>query len=44
MIRKEEGRLVAQSVKGPTLDFGSGHDLGPEIEPHVSSKLSLEAP
>jgi len=27
---------VAQSVKQPTLDFGSGHDLpGPEIEPIV---------
>ena len=28
--------LQAQSVKWPTLDLGSGHDLTvPEIEPHV---------
>ena len=27
---------VAQSVKHPTLDLGSGHDLmAPEIEPHI---------
>ena len=27
---------MAQSVKQPTLDFGSGHDLGVyELEPHI---------
>ena len=27
---------MAQSVKGPTLDFGSGHDLRvPEFKPRV---------
>ena len=31
------GTWVAQLVKGPTLDFGSGHDLMVRvIEPHVS--------
>ena len=30
------GAWVAQSVKRPTLDFGSGHDLVVhEFEPHV---------
>ena len=30
------GACVAQSLKHPTLDFGSGHDLTvPGIEPHV---------
>lgn len=30
------GHWVAQSVRRPTLDFGSGHDLqGHEIEPHI---------
>ena len=29
--------MVAQSVKRPTLDFGSGHDLtGCEFKPHIS--------
>ena len=32
----ERGTWVAQSVKCPTLGFGSGHDpMGGEIEPHV---------
>ena len=31
-----QGAWVAQSIKYPTLDFGSGHDpTVPEIEPHV---------
>ena len=30
------GTWVAQSVKHPTLDFGSGHDLTvTEFEPHI---------
>ena len=30
------GAWVAQSIKRPTLDFGSGHDARVcEIEPHV---------
>ena len=38
-IKKEItwGTWVAQLIKRPTLDFGSGHDLMvPQIEPHVS--------
>ena len=38
MVKKQflRGSWVAQLVKGPTLDFGSGHDLTVcEIEPHV---------
>ena len=27
---------VARSVKGPTLEFSSGHDLSLEIKPRVS--------
>ena len=31
-----QGTRVAQSVKRPTLDFGSGHDLTVhDFEPHV---------
>ena len=34
--RDRRGAWVAQSVKHPTLDFGSGHDLTVcEFEPHV---------
>ena len=34
--RKSQGTWVAHSVKCPTLDFGSGHDLTVrEIEPRV---------
>ena len=33
---KDRGRLVAQSVKCSTLDFGSGHDLMVgEFEPRI---------
>ena len=36
-----EGRLVAQLVKRPTLDFGSGHDLRVmRLSPTLSSMLS----
>ena len=34
------GTWVAQSVKGPTLDFSSGHDLRVV---RLNSKLVLEA-
>ena len=36
-----EGRLVAQLVKRPTLDFGSGHDLRiMRLSPALSSVFS----
>jgi len=41
---KTGGAWMAQSVKHPTLDFGSGHSLrGCEIEPLASSTLSGES-
>ena len=40
---QNRGVLVAQVVKCPILDFGSGHDLMVhEIKPHIG--LSLSAP
>ena len=39
------GAWVAQSVKRPTLDFGSGHDLMVcEIEPRVTLCIDREEP
>ena len=39
------GAWVAQLVKRPTLDFGSGHDLmAHEIEPHVGLCADSEEP
>ena len=36
------GALVVQSVKFPTLDFGSGHDLTvPEFKPHTGLCICL---
>ena len=39
------GAWVAQSVKRPTLDFGSGHDLMvPEIGPHIGLHADILKP
>ena len=35
---------MAQSVEGPTLDFGSGHDVTVcGFEPHMGSVLSADS-
>ena len=41
--KENGGAWVAQSVKRPTLDFGSGHDLIiVRLSPAVGSVLSVE--
>ena len=40
---KQQGAWVAQSVKRPTLDFGSGHDLMVcGFEPTLDSRLTAQ--
>ena len=44
MVLSIENFQCAQSVKPPTLDFGSGHDLqGPELSPVSGSIISVES-
>ena len=41
---KNRGTWVAQSIKHPTLDFSSGHDLTVvRLSPTLSSTLSMES-
>ena len=39
-VTQKRGSWVAQSLKCPTLDLGSGHDLSHETESHIGSMLS----